>query len=283
MTLLDHLKSSLSITVITLNLAIWVLVLLVLGTAKLLLPPLRARIDRQLAFIYRAAVRINDGWLRGVMGISWDCPEIGVAPDEICIVLSNHSSWSDILVLQSVISREGPLLKFVSKRELIFIPIFGVIFWAFDFPALRRTAKGNVDEQTRRRLDAEALDAACESVRRHPAAMMVFAEGTRFTEAKREAQSSPYRTLLVPRVGGIASIRAALSQNADALLDVTLGYPEGATFWQFLSGRVKTVEVEVDRIPLEAVPDSREALIPWLSERWQRKDARIEAVRDQIN
>ena len=279
MTPLDHLKSAVSITVITLNLAIWVLLLVVLGSAKFLLPPFRGGIDSLLALVYRTAVRINDLWLRGVMGISWDRPEAGVAKDEVCIVLSNHASWSDILILQSVISLDGPLLKFLSKRELVFIPIFGVIFWAFDFPALRRGAKGTVDEATRRRMDAEALDAACDAVREHPAAMMVFAEGTRFSEEKRESMSSPYRTLLPPRVGGLASIREALAEDADILLDVTLAYPEEASFWLFLSGRLKTVGVVIDRIPLETVPSSREGLIPWLSDRWQRKAARIEVVR----
>ncbi len=279
MTPLDHLKSAVSITVITLNLAIWVLLLVVLGSAKFLLPPFRGGIDSLLALVYRTAVRVNDLWLRGVMGISWDRPEAGVAKDDVCIVLSNHASWSDILILQSVISLEGPLLKFLSKRELVFIPIFGIIFWAFDFPALRRGAKGSVDEATRRRMDAEALDAACDAVRKHPAAMMVFAEGTRFSVEKRESMLSPYRTLLPPRVGGLASIREALAEDADVLLDVTLAYPEEASFWLFLSGRLKTVGVVIDRIPLETVPSSREGLIPWLSDRWQRKAAQIEVVR----
>jgi 1-acyl-sn-glycerol-3-phosphate acyltransferase len=253
------------------------LVLLSLG--KLLLPGSRHRVDPLLDGVYRCAVRVHDAWLRGVMGIDWSRPTLGVPRDTVCLVLSNHVSWSDILVLQSVVSRDGPLLKFLSKRELLWIPIFGIIFWAFDFPVLRRRAKGRLDEATRRRIDAEALAAACEALRRHPAALMSFAEGTRLTPAKHRASGSPYRTLLPPRVGGLAALRAALDDELRWVLDVTLIYDEGASFWSFLCGRVPFVGVDVERIAIEEVPREREALIAWLDARWARKDRLITSAR----
>ncbi len=279
MTLLDHAKSLASLTVITLNLVIWLVPLVLLSLLKLVLPGARGRVDRLLDGVYRNAVRVDDAWLRGVMRIDWPRPELGVPREAVCLVLSNHVSWSDILVLQSVVSRDGPLLKFLSKRELLWIPIFGIIFWAFDFPVLRRRAKGRLDEATRRRIDAEALSAACEVLRRHPAALMSFAEGTRLTAAKHRASGSPYRTLLPPRVGGLAALRAALDGELRFVLDVTLIYDEGASFWAFLCGRVPCVGVDVERIPVEAVPREREALIAWLDARWARKDALIVAAR----
>ena len=150
MSLFDHVKSVASITVITLNLLFWVPPILVLSLVKLLVPASRRVTDRALEGCYRLAVAVDDAWLRGVIGIRWDRPFPPVSSDEVSIVLSNHVCWADILVLQSVLCREGPLLKFLTKRELAWIPIFGVIFWAFDFPLLRRTTKEGQSESERR-------------------------------------------------------------------------------------------------------------------------------------
>ena len=283
MTLREHLTSLISITVITLNLTFWLIPLVLLSGLKLAWPGSRVRVDPLLDEVYRSAVRVHDAWLRRVVGLEWPRPALEVSKETVCLVLSNHVSWSDILVLQSVVSRDGPLLKFLSKRELLWIPIFGVIFWAFDFPLLRRRAKGRLDEETRRRIDAEALISACEGLRRHPAALMSFVEGTRLTEEKRRASKSLYRTLLPPRVGGLAALRAALDGDLRCVLDVTLIYEEGASLWSFLSGRPPRVGVDVETIPIEAVPLDREPLIAWLDARWARKDRLILAARGGSN
>ena len=277
----DHLRSALSITLITANLVFWMLPLVVLGIVKLVVPASRHAIDPILDAIYRIAAGFDDLWLRRAMGIDWVRHRPPVRSDEVCIVLSNHVCWADVLVLQSVIAREGPLLKFLTKRELVWIPIFGVIFWAFDMPLLRRRTRANEDEATRRRLDAEALRSACSAVVRRPAALMNFAEGTRFSEAKRDAQDAPHRALLRPRVGGLHALTQALEGTLESIVDVTLVYPEGATFWQFLAGRVPEVGVELERVPITEVPREREALAEWLDERWRRKDRAIQQGRAQ--
>ena len=279
MTYFDHAKSVLSLTVITINLVSWLLPLIVLSLVKLGIPPSRRLVDPLLDGIYRTALRINDIWLRRVMRIEWPRPDHGIPRDSVSLVISNHVCWADILVLQSVLSRTGPLLKFLAKRELLWMPVFRIIFWAFDFPLLRRRAGDGLDEAERRRADAEALDMACEALRRHPAALLNFAEGTRFTEEKRVERGSPYRNLLAPRVGGLASLREALDGTLTEVVDVTLVYAEDATFWRFLCGLVPRVETDVERIPAEAVPREREALIEWLDERWRRKDRLISEAR----
>ncbi|MEM9177927.1 MAG: acetyltransferase, partial [Myxococcota bacterium] len=239
----DHVRSALTLTVITLNLAFWVIALVVLGFTKGIAGPVRPAIDRVLEGCYRVAIAIDDAWLRGVMGARWRNPDLALPKDELCIVVSNHASWADILLLQSAIARRGPLLKFLTKRELAFIPIFGVIFWAFDFPLLRRVTKEGQDEAARRAADAEALSAACEAVRRRPAALTNFVEGTRASPEKIAARGGPYRNLLPPRVGGFASLVEALDGDLDSVLDVTLVSPERPAFWAFLSGRLPEIEV----------------------------------------
>lgn len=286
-----HCKSATALIVISLQLAFWSLGLVVVGLLKLCVPASRTGADRVMDGMYRAAVAVDDFWLRRVLGIDWDRPALGLARDRSIVVISNHVSWTDILLLQSVIVRDGPLLKFLAKRELVWIPIFGVIFWAFDFPMLRR--RGGVGgggpaggggeaerEALRRNRDLEALRAACRVVRDRPAAIMNFVEGTRFSDAKRTARESPYRFLLPPRVGGLAALLEALDDQVDAVVDVTLLYPRPVSLWEFLSGALRRVEVDVERIPRSALPGSREALSGWLAGRWARKDALIAALRD---
>ena len=54
------------------------------------------------------------------------------------LVLANHQSWVDILVLQKVFNRRIPLLRFFLKRQLFWVPLLGLAWWALDFPFMGR-------------------------------------------------------------------------------------------------------------------------------------------------
>jgi len=276
MSLLEHVKSAASLLFITANLLFWAGPLFVLGLVKLFVPGLRDGSERAMAAIYRVAVRVDDWWLRAVIGIRWSPPDLGLDPERSYLVLSNHVSWSDILLIQSVIVGEGPLLKFLVKRELVWIPILGLIFWAFDFPVLRRRSRSGGDDDERRRRDLEALVEASRAVLQHPAAIVNFAEGTRWTEAKRVASKSPYRHLLSPRVGGFRTLIEALGPEVDALIDLTLVYPRNISFWAFLAGRAPKIGIVASKLDARSVPTTRKEASEWLAERWSQKDATIE-------
>jgi 1-acyl-sn-glycerol-3-phosphate acyltransferase len=54
------------------------------------------------------------------------------------LVVANHQTWSDILVLQDALVGRIPPLKFFVKRELLWLPMAGHCMWLLDFPFLRR-------------------------------------------------------------------------------------------------------------------------------------------------
>ena len=54
------------------------------------------------------------------------------------MVNCNHQRWVDILVLQHLLNRRIPLLKFFLKQQLIYVPVIGLAWWALDFPFMRR-------------------------------------------------------------------------------------------------------------------------------------------------
>lgn len=278
MRLVDHLRSTVVLLGITLNLSFWVVGLVLLGVAKAIVPAFEETANRGMDRAYRTAVAIDDEILRAVSGVRWTDPVLDLPPDQLTLVISNHRCWADIFLLQSAIARHGPLLKFLTKRELVFIPILGIIFWAFDFPLLRRRAGRGEDEATRQAGDRAALHAACEVLRERPAALLNFVEGTRFTPEKQRATESPYPHLLRPRVGGLLLLLEALD-DLETIVDVTIVAGPEFRFWSFLAGRSGPIEVAAECLPASEAPRDREGLKAWLADRWAKKEARLAAAR----
>ncbi|WP_257306061.1 acyltransferase [Geothrix campi] len=255
-----------------------------LALVKLALPFGAARrgVDRALNALAEGWIAVNGGWMAMVQRIRWDVRGLeGLRRRGWYLVSSNHQSWVDILVLQKVFHRKVPFLKFFLKRQLLYVPVMGLAWWALDFPFMRRrSGSRSKDLATARR--------ACEKFRQIPTSVMNFLEGTRFSPAKKAAQQSPYRHLLKPKVGGLATALSAMGERFDALLDVTIVYPEGVpSFWDFLSGKVKQVVVRVRELEIpkdllggdyEGDPAFRARMQAWLHGIWEEKDHKIDEI-----
>jgi 1-acyl-sn-glycerol-3-phosphate acyltransferase len=273
------------------NTLLWCSLLFVFALLKLALPlpAVRVRVDRVLNGIATRWIACNSAWMRLTQPLDWDVSGVdALDPHGWYLVSCNHQSWADILVLQHELNRRIPLLKFFLKRELIFVPVIGLAWWALDFPFMRRhSAAYLLKHPEKRKDDLEATRRACAKFSLIPTSVMNFVEGTRFTARKHEAQRSPYRHLLRPRAGALALTLDAMGERFHSLLDVTIVYPEGApTFWQFLCGRTRTVIVRVEHreVPVElrggdyaADAQQRKATQRWLDALWQAKDAAIDA------
>src|SRR3990167_3071966 len=136
--------------------------------------------------------------------------------------------------------------------------------------------------------DQAATRKACEKFALIPTSVMNFLEGTRFTPAKHQRQHSPYRHLLKPKAGGIAMALNAMGDKFQAIIDITIVYPDGApTFWHFLQGKLRRIVVRVRTLPVPqhlahgdyaGDPTIREAYQRWVHQLWQEKDAQIAAL-----
>ena len=255
--------------------------------AKLILPVTAVRhvCDRALMGIAALWMDINTFWLDTVNPVRWDVTGIeGLDPQGWFLVASNHQTWVDILVLQRVFNRRIPMLKFFTKKELIYVPVIGLAWWALDFPFMQR--KGGASA----RQDLEAARKACEKFRLMPTSVMSFVEGTRFTPAKHAQQKSPYQHLLKPKVGGIGMALETLGDAFTALLDVTIVYPQAAagsapTLIDLMCGRVRAITVQVhvrpigaEVLPAQGEPAPRAPVQAWINGLWQDKDAEITQV-----
>lgn len=198
------------------------------------------------------------------------------------LVISNHQSWSDIVVLQIVFNRRIPLLKFFLKKELIWVPLLGVAWWALDFPFMKRfTAEFLKKNPHLKGKDIEITKKACEKFSFTPVSVMNFVEGTRFTEAKHKRQNSPFKNLLKPKAGGTGFVFTAMGHQLHSILNVTIKYPQhDLNFWNFLCGRINEVDVFIEKIPVTddligdyvSDPVYQKNFQTWLNGIWLKKD-----------
>lgn len=213
----------------------------------------------------------------------------GLSTRDWYLVVSNHRSWVDILVLQAVFNRRIPFLKFFLKQQLIWVPFLGVAWWALDFPFMRRYSPAYLEKHPEHRgKDLEVTRRACGKFRVIPTSVMNFVEGTRYTSQKHAALDSPYRNLLPPRPGGVSFVLSAMGGTLHSMLDVTIVYTSGTpSLWDLCCGRVSTVIVDLRRRAIEAWiaagdyagdPAFRERFKTWLGGIWADKDRTLESL-----
>ena len=96
------------------------------------------------------------------------------------LVVANHQSWLDIVILQRLFNRKIPVLKFFIKDQLKWIPLLGFSWWAMGCPFMKRYSKEYLAKNPHKKgKDLVSTRKAVETFKRTPASMMNFIEGTR--------------------------------------------------------------------------------------------------------
>lgn len=294
--LIRNLRGIFIFSLLALNTVVWITPLLVLALVKLVLPFAGARraLTRMLMAIAENWISVNRLILAGSGSFDWSLPPTDeLKRDGWYLVLSNHQTWVDIVVLQSVFNRRIPLLKFFIKQELIWFPLLGLGWWALDMPFMKRFSPSYLAKHPEKKgKDLEATRRACEKFRHTPTSVINFVEGTRFSEAKRDARESPYRHLLKPRAGGVAIAMSSMGELFDAILDVTIVYPDGVPdFWEMCCGDVVRADIGLVSRPLDrrlVAGDYqgdrayRREVHQWLSGIWHEKDSYIDAKLETV-
>jgi 1-acyl-sn-glycerol-3-phosphate acyltransferase len=275
-----------------LNVLFWPFIVLAFSILKFILPfkSVRRIFDRILLWLSENWISCNSGWMSLIQKTKWDVQGLdNLNYHGWYLVVSNHQSWVDIFVMQHLLNRRIPLMKFFLKQELIWVPVMGIAWWALDFPFLRRhSAEYLKKHPEQRRKDFETTRLSCEKFATMPTSVMNFLEGTRFTKSKHDRQESPYRYLLRPKAGGIALALSVLGDKFNSLLNITIAYPDGIpTFWEFLCGELKRVIVRFQNIEIpkhllhgdyEGDNDFRAAFQQWVQQLWQEKDLQIKLL-----
>ncbi|MFJ7812742.1 acyltransferase [Pseudomonas asiatica] len=286
----------LTTTLLLLNTLVLICPLLVFALLKLVLPG-RGRDYASWAVMWVAETwsEIDKAIFALCIPTHWDIRGVeNLRKDTSYLAVSNHQTWVDIPALIESLNRRTPFFKFFLKKELIWVPLLGLAWWGLDYPFMKRYSKAFLEKHPELKgKDLEITKAACELFKRQPVTVVNYLEGTRFTEAKRQQQQSPYRYLLKPKAGGVAFVLAALGEQLDALLDVTIVYPgnKAPGFWDLLNGSISRVIIDIRVRELDPMlwagdyendAEFRQTVQAWVNQLWVEKDLRIEQLRAEM-
>ena len=218
----------------------------------------------------------------------WDIAGTGsLSADGWYVMMSNHRSWMDILVLYHVFKGKIPPLKFFMKKELLWqLPFAGIACYALGYPFMSRHSRAEIRKNPQLKgRDIETTKKACAGLRNFPTTLINFIEGTRFTQKKKERQQSPFHHLLKPHAGGVAIVIHELENKLSGVINVVIAYPKKTpSAWNFMCGNFEKIIVRYEVLPMTPTlignyhtdRQFRAQFQQWLNEVWLRNDAIIE-------
>ncbi|NWC65476.1 acyltransferase [Cedecea sp. P7760] len=222
--------------------------------------------------------------------LKWDVEGLeGLNKKHWYLLISNHQSWADIVILSVLFRKHIPMNKYFLKQQLAWVPFMGLACWALDMPFMKRYSRAYLLRHPERRgKDVETTRRSCMKFRAHPTTIVNFVEGSRFTAEKKSQTRSPFNYLLAPKAAGIAMAMNVLGKQFDKMLNVTLCYPENdrLPFYDMLSGKMTKIVVRVSLVPIteelhgDYVNDKnfKRRFQLWLSRLWNEKDKQLEAL-----
>ena len=279
----------LHLTLQLINIAFWAILIVCFGLIKLVLPfpALLKYCNRLLNFMLFAFSILSVKLIKLFNRVELDYKIDGVlSKDDWYLMIPNHLSWLDIVILTEFAADKIPAPKFFLKRELIWLPFVGVGAWALDMPFMQRYSSAFIAKNPHLKgKDIETTKKSCEKFKLLPTTVINFVEGSRFTPDKHRLRNSPFRQLLPPKAGGIAFTLAAMGQLFTALIDVTIRYPDtpGSPMLAMLGGRLHKVVLRVKVTAINPAmigdyfnnDDFKLSFQRWLNELWLEKDQLI--------
>lgn len=282
-----------AIFVLTLSTLIGFIPILLLGLIKLF-PNQRVKLfcTRCVDVVASTWISANNFYISKAVKTPWEVTgRVDLSLKGWYLVIANHQSWLDIVVLQRLFNRKIPVLKFFIKDQLKWMPFLGFAWWAMGCPFMKRYSKSYLEKNPHKKgKDVNATQRALRLSKLAPASIMSFIEGTRYTPEKKQSQNSPYQHLLRPKAGGISFVISNMHKQITQLLDITIIYPEHQnSLWKFLCHRVDSIKIHIRHLP---IPDKflnstrldEEAgqleFREWLNQQWQEKDKLISALKE---
>lgn len=212
----------------------------------------------------------------------------GVASPGPIILLVRHATLVDTLVPTLAVSVPYGLdLRYVLKSELLWDPCLDIVGSRMGHYFARRGATDTAADLAGVSRLASGLG--------HDDGVMIYPEGTRFTESKRARvleriaasgdalrleRARSLKNLLPPRLGGtLAALEAA--PDADVVFCAHTGLESTTGFREIVQGGAlhRTLRARFWRVPRREVPEDEEARGAWLHEQWLRVDRWIDENR----
>ena len=283
-----------NMTMISIASCLLALPLIFLALIRLILPfkVVLDTVDALNQLVFRGFCVHNNLLMRITTKVKWDIQGVeNVKVNGSCIIISNHLSWTDIVMICHIYRGRIPITKFFLKQSLIFIPIIGQACYAIGMPFLRRYTRAQILKNPKLKTkDLDSTRKACQSLLVYPSSLVNFVEGTRFTKAKARSCKSPYQNLMPPKAASLAVALGMIGKNIDCLLNTTILYPDhngqGSIFYALLCGRLDRVIARVEVIDKEFIEQKlvgdyigdkqfKRSFTNELRSIWQKKDEQI--------
>lgn len=232
------------------------------------------------ARIWQHANRLAIGLIRTNWHI--DVPD-NLSRDENVILLCNHQSFVDPFVYSQVFSKTLPLPRWMVKKSVLAIPIFGLGAYFANFIAINRYTPEFLAKHPERREDNKnIIRRVSQRLKVLPFCLIVYPEGTRRTEEKAKNLPSDFEQLLNPKVGGLAIFLEHVEVPIHRIIDCNIYFsPKPVSLFSFFCGNVTDVYVKAREI---TVPESlgqvkyeeseaaRDQYREWIRSLWKDKD-----------
>lgn len=283
----------LSVAVLLFNASIVAMPIIVLSLLKLIIPikSVRFVLTTMLEYVARVWVAMNILATKIMSPTNIDI-EIATELDKqkSYLIISNHRSWLDTLILQLTFHNKIAFPKFFMKFQMFYVPLIGLICWALEFPAMKRYKKEYLEKHPEKKgEDILRTKEYCAKLPTRPTTIVNFIEGTRRTEQK--AKKSDFKNLLNPKAGGIAVILESLNR-IDGILNTTIVYETAdESLWRFMCRETKNIKVKVDFIPKSEIPlgdyfnneADKKNFQNWLNKLWEKNDNYISQAEIELN
>lgn len=235
-------------------------------------------LNLNLVYLHWCQLTFLADWWSGMniklYGTKEDFDKLG---KESAICLANHRSDVDWLIGYTVAERVGVLAtcKCYMKGYLKFLPIMGFSWWCTEFVFLQR------NWQKDQRLLEKSLNTLQDFP--FPFWMVIFAEGTRLTEAKVQASVEYARANglpelkhhLLPRSKGFSLTIHYLRDKVPAVYDFEVAFLKGKepNLISMVKGEADEVHLWARRTPIQDIPcDDIEETSKWCRKAFQKKD-----------
>jgi 1-acyl-sn-glycerol-3-phosphate acyltransferase len=203
------------------------------------------------------------------------------------LLLGNHVSVADALLPAAFAARRDMRVRYAAKAELIWDPCVDLACHVLPNVFVRRGSSDTPGDLAR-------IQTLLDGVGSNDA-VVLFPEGTRFTEAKRAAllakrevegphehldRDRALRCLMPPRTGGLLAL---LERGAglDVVVMAHTGLEGIVRLPDLWSGALlgRTLRVGFWRLPAASIPAGREARIDWIYSQWERLDGWLARAR----
>ena len=217
--------------------------------------------------------------MSALLGLNYRVEGTDAVAEGPFILLSRHVSIIDTLLPTHFVARPHHRhIRYVLKDELLVDPALDIAGNRLPNVFVQR-GSGSSDAEAER---IRALAASMPD----DEAVLIFPEGTRFTEAKRDrfvaslaerdpalhARAAEWRHVLPPKQAGTLALLDG--SDADVVVLAHRGLEGLALLADIWAGEPvgRTVDIQFRRIPRAAVPDSESERTAWLADTWEALD-----------